>query len=139
MIKPTYSRKCLCANCTWLSRTNAENELCVGRKVVAESRDGISSHPLNGAGPHAVFLWSLTVCTVALVAYARPIPRRFFFMAVDVVNPYEMAVAQFDQAAERLGLSQPMRAILRKPKRELIVNFPLRMDNGDVELVTGYR
>jgi len=60
-------------------------------------------------------------------------------MAVDVVNPYEMAVAQFDQAAERLGLSQPMRAILRKPKRELIVNFPVRMDNGDVEMFTGYR
>jgi glutamate dehydrogenase (NAD(P)+) len=60
-------------------------------------------------------------------------------MAVDVVNPYEMAVAQFDQAAERLGLSQPMRAVLRKPKRELIVNFPVRMDNGDVEMFTGYR
>jgi glutamate dehydrogenase (NAD(P)+) len=60
-------------------------------------------------------------------------------MAVDVINPYEMAVAQFDQAAERLGLSQPMRAILRKPKRELIVNFPVRMDNGDVEMFTGYR
>src|SRR5260370_3965796 len=32
-----------------------------------------------------------------------------------------------------------MRAILRKPKRELIVNFPVRMDNGDVEMYTGYR
>ncbi|HZU02365.1 MAG TPA: Glu/Leu/Phe/Val dehydrogenase [Ktedonobacteraceae bacterium] len=60
-------------------------------------------------------------------------------MAVDVINPYEVAVAQFDQAAERLGLSQPMRAILRKPKRELTVNFPVRMDNGDVEMFTGYR
>jgi glutamate dehydrogenase (NAD(P)+) len=35
--------------------------------------------------------------------------------------------------------SQAMRAILRKPKRELIVNFPVRMDNGDVEMFTGYR
>jgi glutamate dehydrogenase (NAD(P)+) len=60
-------------------------------------------------------------------------------MAIDVVNPYEMAIAQFDEAAERLGLSQPMRAILRKPKRELTVNFPVRMDNGDVEMFTGYR
>nr|BBH89580.1 glutamate dehydrogenase [Thermosporothrix sp. COM3] len=60
-------------------------------------------------------------------------------MAIDVMNPYEMAVAQFDEAAERLGLSQAMRAILRKPKRELIVNFPVRMDNGDVEMFTGYR
>src|SRR5258708_9792585 len=60
-------------------------------------------------------------------------------MVVDVINPYAMAVAQFDEAAERLGLSQAMRAILRMPKRELIVNFPVRMDNGDVEMFTGYR
>ncbi len=60
-------------------------------------------------------------------------------MAIDIVNPYDMAVAQFDEAADRLGLSQAMRAILRKPKRELIVNFPVRRDNGDVEMYTGYR
>jgi glutamate dehydrogenase (NAD(P)+) len=60
-------------------------------------------------------------------------------MPVDVVNPYEVAQSQFDEAADRLGLSQAMRAILRKPKRELIVNFPVRMDNGDVQMFTGYR
>src|SRR6202165_6013141 len=60
-------------------------------------------------------------------------------MAVDIINPYAVAIAQFDEAAERLGLSQAMRAILRKPKRELIVNFPVRMDNGDVDMFTGYR
>lgn len=60
-------------------------------------------------------------------------------MAVDLVNPYAVAVAQFDEAADRLGLSQAMRNILRMPKRELIVNFPVRMDNGDVQVYTGYR
>ncbi|MGH2498059.1 MAG: Glu/Leu/Phe/Val family dehydrogenase [Ktedonobacteraceae bacterium] len=60
-------------------------------------------------------------------------------MAIEIVNPYDVAVAQFDEAADHLGLSQAMRAILRKPKRELIVNFPVRMDNGDVEMFTGYR
>jgi len=60
-------------------------------------------------------------------------------MAIDLINPYDVAVTQFDEAADRLGLSQAMRAILRKPKRELIVNFPVRMDNGDVEMFTGYR
>jgi glutamate dehydrogenase (NAD(P)+) len=60
-------------------------------------------------------------------------------MAVEIENPYTVAIAQFDEAAERLGLSQSMRAILRKPKRELAVNFPVRMDNGDVEMFTGYR
>src|SRR5213075_1511755 len=62
-----------------------------------------------------------------------------FSMAIEIVNPYDMAIAQFDEAAERLGLSQAMRAILRKPKRELTLNFPVRMDNGDVEMFTGYR
>src|ERR1700736_6528535 len=66
-------------------------------------------------------------------------PGRYISMAIEIVNPYDVAVAQFDEAAERLGLSQAMRAILRKPKRELIVNFPVRMDNGDVEMFTGYR
>lgn len=60
-------------------------------------------------------------------------------MAINLINPYDVAVAQFDEAADRLGLSRSMRAILRKPKRELIVNFPVRMDNGDVEMFTGYR
>jgi glutamate dehydrogenase (NAD(P)+) len=63
----------------------------------------------------------------------------FRFMAIDIVNPYAIAIAQFDEAAERLGLSQALRAMLRKPKRELIVNFPVRRDNGDVEMFTGYR
>ncbi len=60
-------------------------------------------------------------------------------MAINIDNAYDVAVSQFDEAADRLGLSQAMRAILRKPKRELIVNFPVRMDNGDVEMFTGYR
>jgi glutamate dehydrogenase (NAD(P)+) len=55
------------------------------------------------------------------------------------VNPYKMAVAQFETAADRLHLSEDMRAILRVPKRELSVNFPVRMDDGHIEVYTGYR
>ena len=57
----------------------------------------------------------------------------------EVLNPFAVAVAQFDAAAERLNLSQELRAILRLPKRELTVNFPVRMDDGRVEMFTGYR
>jgi glutamate dehydrogenase (NAD(P)+) len=60
-------------------------------------------------------------------------------MVANAVNLYDVAVSQFNDAADRLGLSQPMRAILSKPKRELVVNFPVRMDNGSVEMFTGYR
>jgi glutamate dehydrogenase (NAD(P)+) len=54
-------------------------------------------------------------------------------------NPYEMAVQQFELAAEKLGLSEDLRLVLRKPKRELTVNFPVRLDDGRIEVVTGYR
>ena len=55
------------------------------------------------------------------------------------MNPYEMAVAQFDAAANRLNLAEDIRGILRMPKRELTVNFPVRMDDGSVRMYTGYR
>src|SRR5215469_11670927 len=58
---------------------------------------------------------------------------------IEVLNPFQEAVAQFDAAAERLNLSQELRAILRAPKRELTVHFPVRMDDGHVQLFTGYR
>lgn len=60
-------------------------------------------------------------------------------MAVDVLNPYEVAVAQFDQAAELLHLDEDLREVLRRPKRELSVNFPVRLDNGKVKMFAGYR
>src|SRR2546427_9667222 len=55
------------------------------------------------------------------------------------INLYRMAVQQFDLAAEKLNLSEDMREILRQPKRELAVNFPVRLGNGRIKLVTGYR
>ncbi|MBV9256391.1 MAG: Glu/Leu/Phe/Val dehydrogenase, partial [Ktedonobacteraceae bacterium] len=58
---------------------------------------------------------------------------------VNSFNPYRMAVQQFELAAEKLGLSEDMRETLRKPKRELIVNFPVRLDNGRIQTFTGYR
>jgi glutamate dehydrogenase (NAD(P)+) len=55
------------------------------------------------------------------------------------LNPYHMAVQQFEAAADKINLSEDMREILRQPKRELIVNFPVRYDNGRVKTFTGYR
>ncbi|MHB8510483.1 MAG: Glu/Leu/Phe/Val dehydrogenase dimerization domain-containing protein, partial [Candidatus Dormibacteria bacterium] len=54
-------------------------------------------------------------------------------------NPFHVAQRQFDEAAEAMGLDQAMREILRVPQRELIVNFPVRMDNGTVRVFNGYR
>src|SRR6516165_4447428 len=55
------------------------------------------------------------------------------------LNPYHMAVQQFEAAANKINLSEDMREILRQPKRELTVNFPVRLDNGRVRTFTGYR
>jgi glutamate dehydrogenase (NAD(P)+) len=52
---------------------------------------------------------------------------------------YESALRQFDDAAHMLHLPEELRLILRTPKRELTVNFPVRMDDGRVEMFTGYR
>lgn len=58
---------------------------------------------------------------------------------VNTLNPYHMAVQQFELAAQKLNLSEDLREILRKPKRELAVNFPVRLDNGRIKTYTGYR
>ncbi|MEO8973721.1 MAG: Glu/Leu/Phe/Val dehydrogenase [Ktedonobacteraceae bacterium] len=55
------------------------------------------------------------------------------------INAYHMAVQQFESAADKLELSEDMREILRQPKRELTVHFPVRLDNGRIRTYTGYR
>jgi len=55
------------------------------------------------------------------------------------LNPYTMAVQQFESAASKLNLSEDMREILSRPKRELTVNFPVRLDNGRIRTFTGHR
>ena len=45
----------------------------------------------------------------------------------------------FDRAANRLGLADGVRDMLRRPWRELSVAVPVRMDNGTIEVFNGYR
>lgn len=49
------------------------------------------------------------------------------------------ALTQVDQAAHHLKLSTGSVEMLKHCKRELTVNFPVRMDSGDVRIFTGYR
>jgi glutamate dehydrogenase (NAD(P)+) len=55
------------------------------------------------------------------------------------INAWDVAQRQFDLAAERLDLPPGLRTVLREPKRELTVHFPVKMDDGSVEVFTGYR
>ncbi len=52
---------------------------------------------------------------------------------------FRLAVAQFDQAAEAMELDHNLRERLKLPQRSLILSLPVRMDDGRVEVYTGYR
>src|SRR5215831_16060478 len=54
-------------------------------------------------------------------------------------NPLLSAEARLDEAAERLGLNEGMRKVLRSPAREIIVHIPIALDDGRLEVFTGYR
>src|SRR5580700_3812819 len=54
-------------------------------------------------------------------------------------NPRESAEARFDEAAKRLGLDDGMQKVLRSPAREIIVHIPVMLDDGRLEVFTGYR
>lgn len=60
-------------------------------------------------------------------------------MVVEEFNPWKMALEQFDHAARYLDLKEGIYEMMRHPKRELTVNFPVRMDDGSVRIFTGYR
>ena len=60
-------------------------------------------------------------------------------MAQETLNPYETALIQFDLAAEKIGLDDGMREVLRNPKRQLIVSVPTLMDDGSIKVFPGYR
>jgi glutamate dehydrogenase (NAD(P)+) len=54
-------------------------------------------------------------------------------------NPWLAAEARFNHAAEKLGLDEGIRKVLGNPTRELTVNIPVQLDDGRIELFTGYR
>jgi len=57
----------------------------------------------------------------------------------DETKPHEVALLQLEIAAEMLGLDKGLKLKLQNPKRVLIVNFPVKMDNGDLQNFAGYR
>ena len=52
---------------------------------------------------------------------------------------YEIVRRQFDHAADTLGLDPSIRKILSKTANEVIVHFPVKMDDGRIEMLSGYR
>jgi len=58
---------------------------------------------------------------------------------VSEINPWLSAAARFDQAAELLGLDEGLRKVLRTAALEVTVHIPVALDDGRIEVFTGYR
>ena len=54
-------------------------------------------------------------------------------------NPFEEMKKMVDKAGKTLGLDAGTIEVLKSPKRELTVNFPVKMDDGKIKVFTGYR
>jgi glutamate dehydrogenase (NAD(P)+) len=54
-------------------------------------------------------------------------------------NLYAIAQQQLEKASKLIGLDPAVRTILSQPKSEIIINFPVRMDSGEMRLFKGYR
>jgi glutamate dehydrogenase (NAD(P)+) len=55
------------------------------------------------------------------------------------INAWKVAQQQFDLAAAKLHLDPGLRQVLREPRRELTVHFPVKMDDGSTQVMTGFR
>ncbi|MBV9172189.1 MAG: Glu/Leu/Phe/Val dehydrogenase [Chloroflexi bacterium] len=55
------------------------------------------------------------------------------------VSAWQVALQQYDRAADKLDLGSAVRDVLRNPKREVTVHFPVQMDDGSTRVFTGFR
>ncbi|WP_316252513.1 Glu/Leu/Phe/Val family dehydrogenase [Bacillus aquiflavi] len=59
--------------------------------------------------------------------------------AVESLNPFQIVQTQIENAAKIIGLDREIVEILKKPKRVMTVSFPVRMDDGSIQVFEGYR
>ncbi|MGH9509804.1 MAG: Glu/Leu/Phe/Val family dehydrogenase [Terriglobales bacterium] len=55
------------------------------------------------------------------------------------LNPFRIAMRQFDTAADKMNLDPGLREILRRPRRALTLSLPVKMDDGTIRVFEGYR
>jgi glutamate dehydrogenase (NAD(P)+) len=55
------------------------------------------------------------------------------------MSVYDNVTKQFDKAADLMGLDPNIRKILARTNNEIIVHFPVKMEDGRIEMFTGYR
>ena len=57
----------------------------------------------------------------------------------NAINPFEVALTQLEEAAKLVGIDRGTHDVLAQPKRVLTVSLPTRMDNGEIQVFTGFR
>ncbi|MEQ9423658.1 MAG: Glu/Leu/Phe/Val dehydrogenase [Cyclobacteriaceae bacterium] len=67
------------------------------------------------------------------MGYKEPAPIK------DKENPFESMMSRFNVAAEILGLDEQTYNVLKSPVKQVIVNLPITLDNGKIEVFEGYR
>jgi len=72
------------------------------------------------------------------MATAR-VPIPFKSETREDLNPFRIAMRQFDTAAEKCNLDPGMREVLRRPRRALSLSLPVKMDNGSIRVFEGFR
>ena len=55
------------------------------------------------------------------------------------MNLYDLVLKQFNTALEKQSYNEDILCYLSEPKHEIITNFPIRLDNGKVKMLRGYR
>jgi glutamate dehydrogenase (NAD(P)+) len=58
---------------------------------------------------------------------------------LDEANPFEAMMSRFDRAAQLLDLEPGLYKVLRHPEKQIIVSVPVTLDNGELEVFTGFR
>jgi glutamate dehydrogenase (NAD(P)+) len=68
------------------------------------------------------------------MATVKALPR-----PTEDLNPFRIAMRQFDTAAEKLKLNPGLREVFRSPRRALTLSLPIKMDDGTIKVFQGFR
>ncbi len=69
----------------------------------------------------------------------KPFIRSERHSVIGTENPFEAMMSRFDHAARLLELDEGLYKVLRAPEKQITVSIPIMLDNGKVEVFTGYR
>jgi glutamate dehydrogenase (NAD(P)+) len=95
----------------------------------------LAARPTLGRNKESTMQQSNTRIPTALLTRQQESPETL----ASETNPWEAQAARFDEAASRLNLDPGIWKVLHYPSREIIVHIPVSMDDGTIEVFTGYR